>query len=126
MAVRRALRRPRRRRDPVDDRARRRGEPYPAAALDLAGDLSLPEEADDDVREQLAKRRGKRALHRALGHDSGDTYGTFEEDHVLLLAVGSDDRCDMEWGDVGTLYLAIRREALARRDWSAVEVFSTS
>lgn len=103
-----------------------RGEPYPEAALTLEGDLSVDPEADDDVRELVWKRRPKKALHRALGHDFGDTYGTFEEDHVLLLAVGSDDRCDMEWGDVGNLYFAIRRDDLARRDWAAVEVFSTS
>lgn len=103
-----------------------RGEPYPIAALSFAGDLCAGPDAGDDLRQAIWKHRSKKALHASLSDDNGETYGQFEPDHVLLLLVGSDDRCEMEWGDVGNLFFCIRRDELARRNWDAVELFVTA
>jgi len=41
-------------------------------------------------------------------------------DWVLLLQVDTDDDAGMMWGDCGLIYFWIRREDLARRDFSNV------
>ena len=45
-------------------------------------------------------------------------------DWILLLQIDSDDRAGMMWGDAGLLYFWIRREDLARRDFTKVWMVS--
>ncbi len=45
-------------------------------------------------------------------------------DWILLLQIDSDDRAGMMWGDAGMLYFWIRREDLARRDFTKVWMVS--
>ena len=71
------------------------------------------------------KRAGKEAQHQVLGFELGDTGGAIEEDDVVLLMLGSDDRANMTWGDAGNLYFVIDRKSLAKRDWEQVRVATT-
>ena len=42
------------------------------------------------------------------------------KDWMLLLQVDTDDKAQMIWGDVGTLYYWIRRQDLENRDFDKV------
>jgi hypothetical protein len=104
---------------------------FPACGVRLRGGMSAPQkvESDEDggwfdVWEGHRSHGGEEALHRVLGHDFGDTEGGDAED-IVLLALGSDDRAKMQWGDAGVLYFCIDPAVLAKRDWKRVYVVST-
>jgi uncharacterized protein YwqG len=96
---------------------------YEAAALELEGEVSAPNNESGWLVRRTAKR--ERFVHRVLGHDFGDTDPPFEEAAVLLLALGTDDALDMNWGDAGRIYFVVDRAALARRDFAKVTLRHT-
>ncbi len=60
-----------------------------------------------------------RGTHQLLGYRARD-HEERPEDTVLLLQLISDDRAQMEWGDVDELSFSLSRDALAARDFTAV------
>ena len=112
-------------------------EKYPACGVDLRPATSLPRDLgddDDEEREEDAwfsvwldhwSAKGRAARHRVIGHHFGDTEG-IEPDDEVLLALDSDDRAGMGWGDAGTLYFVIPKAAAAKRAWRRTRVVSTA
>jgi len=94
----------------------------------LRGAISLPEtldDVDDDAWGAVIEAARSKA-HRMFGHDFGDTEGEIDDDEIVLLALNSDDRAGMEWGDVGAIYFVIDPKALAKRTWKRLRVVPTA
>ena len=61
-----------------------------------------------------------KGAHQLLGFRRSDDYEARPLDSILLLQLLSDERAEMEWGDVADLCFYISAEALAARDFSCV------
>jgi hypothetical protein len=65
---------------------------------------------------------GASGIHQMLGYPLPESADTIERGDVVLFGADSDDRADMEWGDVHTLWVTLDPADLAARAWSRVRV----
>jgi uncharacterized protein YwqG len=128
----------------------------PDSSADSVRDLLLDIENDEQYYDFVEKHAGPAPLHQILGWPhviqgdmalqcqlvtnglySGNASGYKDsrrkelepgaKDWTLLLQIDSDDNAKMMWGDAGTLYVWIRRQDLASRDfdkaWTILQCF---
>lgn len=60
---------------------------------------------------------GATGIHQILGYAIGDDSGEQGKDEEVLLGFDSDDRANMEWGDVQCVWALMKRKDLQRRAW---------
>lgn len=63
---------------------------------------------------------GACGVHQLLGYAAAERHEEQAADEEVLVGFDSDDRADMQWGDVHCVWALIRREDLLHRRWSAL------
>jgi hypothetical protein len=67
--------------------------------------------------QQRRGEAGEVGIHQLLGYAAGDDSGDQAKDEEVLFGFDSDDRANMEWGDVQTVWALIKRNALSKQAW---------
>jgi len=101
--------------------------PFRACEVTVHGAISMENLGGDepDAWHKVMSRSlkvGKRdVLHRVAGFPFNDT-DPVDRDEVVLLALGSDDKAKMTWGDDQQRYFCIARDHLAKRRFDKVRI----
>jgi hypothetical protein len=120
--------------------------PYVARGVDLRGELQPPppdsafvgdetaiveldsDEHDawwDDVWLDWRERSrpgaaGECGIHQLLGYTAAERHEEQGADEEVVVGFDSDDRADMQWGDVHTVWVLLSQSDLAARAWDRV------
>jgi hypothetical protein len=100
--------------------------PREADSLELEQATWTSEERDaysDDLRlpwwdEQRPGAAGTAGVHQLFGVAVPESESSVNPGEVVLFGIDSDDRANLEWGDVHTLWVLISAADLAARRWS--------
>jgi hypothetical protein len=130
----------------LERRSAPREEPHPIrlCGFDLAAELQLPppeseffnasafardEEAAERYWDEiwllwLERRRpgaaGTPGVHQLLGYCNAENQEEQSAGEQVLFGIDSDDRANLQWGDVHCLWVLQQHEALAQRRWASL------